>query len=72
MIQRLSREIPLRGSNFSKEFLHFYKINPPSLTVVKLLQLSPNVSKVDPGFLENCTPSPEPLEKFRIKSEIDF
>jgi hypothetical protein len=46
-------KIPIRGSNFSKESLHFYKINPTSLTVEKPLHLSPNSSKIDPDFVIN-------------------
>jgi hypothetical protein len=41
-------KIPLRGNNFSKESLWVYKINPPSITVVKPLHLSPNSSEIDP------------------------
>lgn len=43
---------------FSKEPLSFSETNPPSLTVVKPLHLSPNSSEIDLDLVINNTRSP--------------
>jgi hypothetical protein len=59
-------KIPLRLGDLSKEPLGFTIINPQSPKVIKSIPTSPVFRSLDPGLLEFCVCSPQPLGNSKL------
>ena len=65
-------KIPLRPGDLSKEPLGFVIINPPSPKVIKSIPTSPVFRSLDPGLLEFCVRSTQPLGNSKLIKKIGF
>jgi hypothetical protein len=65
-------KIPLRPGDLSKEPLGFVIINPPSPKVIKSIPTGPVFRSLDPGLLEFCVRSPQPLGNSKLIKKIGF
>jgi hypothetical protein len=72
MIERLSPSDTPSNSNFYKEPLLFFRFNPPSTKVIKSIPTGHVFHSFDPGLLEFCVCSPEPLENSELIKKIGF
>jgi hypothetical protein len=65
-------KIPLRPGDLSKEALGFVIINPPSTKVIKSIPIGPVFRSLEPGLLEFCVCSPQPLGNSKLIKKIGF